>query len=123
MFVATYGTLRVGEGNWQWALRDKSDHVGTFIVRGFCMYSNGSFPYALTESGEIIVDLFEIDDAVLGVLDHLEGFPQHYQRKLIQVNDIEAWIYYTDRVEVKRICQKITSGDWLKRVENLRNAG
>lgn len=114
MRVAVYGTLRLGEGNWSWALRGNSTFVGKFRVPGFDMYSNGSYPYALPGGGEITVEVFEIDVVTLGRLDQLEGYPAHYNRKTITVGEEEAWIYFTEAEEVKSRCVQIPSGDWLE---------
>jgi len=116
MYVAVYGTLRRGEGNWQWALKNTSTFVGEFRVPGFQMYSNGCFPYAVESgSGEITVEIFEIDAETMAHLDRLEGYPFHYNRKQIIVDGTEAWIYFTTREEVKCSCTLIPSGDWVKR--------
>ena len=50
MRVATYGTLRLGCGNWRNYLQH-CEHVGTYRIPGFVMYSNGFFPYAAVGDG------------------------------------------------------------------------
>jgi len=113
MYVAVYGTLRRGEGNWAWALKNTSAFIGDYRIPGFVLFSNGCYPYAVEGSGEITVEIFEIDAETLNRLDHLEGYPHHYNRKKITVGEKEAWIYFTEREEIKCSCTKIPSGDWL----------
>ena len=115
-YVAVYGTLRKGKGNWEHFLKD-SKHVGVYTVHGFELYCNGFYPYAVPGDGEITIDLFEIDVETLRHLDHLEGYPAHYNRKKINVGNVEAWIYFTADPEVKNRCAKVPSGNWLDVVE------
>jgi gamma-glutamylcyclotransferase (GGCT)/AIG2-like uncharacterized protein YtfP len=110
MRVATYGTLRYGEGNWSHLLRH-CEYVGEFRVSGFEMYSNGAYPYAAEGDGEITVDVFEIDDETLARLDMLEGYPVHYDRKEIVVDDELTWIYVGAREWVSNL-PKVAGGDW-----------
>ena len=62
-------------------------------------------------AGEITVELFDIDERGLERLDRLEGYPKLYQRKVIQVDGADAWIYYTEN-EARRNYEHIPDGDW-----------
>ena len=127
--VAVYGTLRLNQGNWSWALAHKP-HVGTHRLDGFELYSGPGFPYAAKKEGsQITVDLFgEIDAETLQRLDGLEGHwsagdpRNHYDRGVVKVDGVEAFIYFVDREEVKHSCL-ITSGDWLNREETFSMRG
>lgn len=116
MLLATYGTLRLHQGNWAWILQE-SPHLGTFRVRGFKMYSNGAFPYAVPSTSEdhITVDVFEIGQQEFRQCDGLEGYPHHYNRKLVHIEELgrDAWIYFSER-DVSH-CLPVPSGDWLER--------
>lgn len=122
--VAVYGTLRLGEGNWAWALRDTATHLGRGAVAGFRLHGAGlGFPYAVPTddtSGAIVVDVFTVDPDTMAQLDRLEGFPSHYLRtptpyRLDDGTTGTAWLYHpadADRfpADDPRI---ISSGDWL----------
>lgn len=120
MYLATYGTLRYGEGNWTYFLRG-CDFLGTHQLEGFSLYSNGAFPYAIKDEGSsIVVDLFEVDQMVLNSCDHLEGYPHHYDRMLVTVGDVEAWVYFVRDVKyIRENFVLIENGDWKKRLASL----
>ena len=113
MKIAVYGTLRRGEGNWSYFLKGRSAYLKTAVISGFRMVTNGAYPYAIEFEGNITVDLFEIDEDTLERLDYLEGYPSHYNRKLIDVGDDQAWIYYTENKEFLKRYAEVPSGDWL----------
>lgn len=113
-FVAVYGTLRVGEGNWYHLLKDTSKHIGTFRIDGFKMVSNGCFPYVFQGEGAVTVDVFEVDNTTMSRLDRLEGYPVHYDRIEIDVDGKVAWIYVAnlEKPYIKGL-EAVPSGDWM----------
>lgn len=116
MRVATYGTLRLGEPNWDRYLLD-SEYIGTHRATGFDMYAGFGYPYALEGDGDITVDVFEVDAKTFKDLDVLEGYPRHYKRKLVPVGGEVAWIYYTDNQMRVENLKPVSSGDWVQYLE------
>jgi len=126
--VFVYGTLRVGEGNWRWLLKEKAGafHIGSDIIEGFTMINLGAFP-ALIENktvpeelqNEVIIgDVFEVNDERLEALDRLEGYPDFYDRVEVETqNNGKCWVYYHNNVTGKELDsyldRVISSGDWL----------
>ena len=113
MRVATYGTLRKGQGNWSHYLHD-SEHLGTFRINGYDMYTNGAFPYVVAGEGEITVDVFVIDERTLSLLDQLEGYPRHYDRIQVEIDGESTWIYVIGNKGYLRGCREVEGGDWLE---------
>jgi len=121
-----YGTLRVNQSNWRWALRDKTGvkHLGLARTRDkFALYSSGiPFVFKAPAVTRIMGDVFEVTNPnVIKNLDQLEGHQSGvmsgYHRETIPVimeNDMEltAWIYfyYLDQPHGRLI----DSGDWLE---------
>ena len=110
-YVAVYGTLRVGEGNWAHFLQE-SKHMGTHRISGFTMVTNQCFPYVFKGDGEITVDMFEVSDDTFTSLDRLEGYPLHYDRIQIRIDEYTAWIYTNERA-ANRGLAPVPSGDWI----------
>ncbi len=108
--VAVYGTLRNGCVNHPYLADAK--YLGTVELQGWKMHSNGSFPYITKSEGSIIAEIYEIDEASLGGIDDLDGYPDHYTRKQVITDFGECWLYYVDKLPWG--CFKIPSGDWLK---------
>jgi gamma-glutamylcyclotransferase (GGCT)/AIG2-like uncharacterized protein YtfP len=114
--VFVYGTLRTHAGNWSWALKPQ---VGTpDAVHGFILYDtfHGGFPVASPgrQHDYVIGETFKVDAKTFEVLDNLEGYPHHYDRKSVVTENGEiAWIYFQNSPACKN---KIRSGDWLKHV-------
>ncbi len=123
--VAVYGTLRNGYGNhWLWADDPQcTARPGTHRVAGFAMYSawNGGFPYAVPDpESSIVAELIDVTPECMERLDRLEGYPHHYDRKVVTAtaedgSTIEAWMYFATPSRAREIaaeCPLVVSGDW-----------
>lgn len=118
--VFVYGTLKAGRSNHRF-LED-----ATFLGAAFTeanvwkMLDLGAFPALVESHGNspsIIGELYAIDGAGLKLLDSLEGYPEFYNRKKIEIYVAgrsavyEALVYYM--VEPPANChQTIESGVW-----------
>lgn len=104
--VAVYGTLKKGHGNYYRYLTD-SKFVGSGKTKDKYPLLIQGLPYLLNEKGvghNVKVDLFKVSDTVLGKLDQLEGHPQWYCRKQIQIQMsrnkvVTAWIYFNPQTK------------------------
>jgi gamma-glutamylcyclotransferase (GGCT)/AIG2-like uncharacterized protein YtfP len=86
----------------------------SFRIKGFNMFKrpDDQYPYVKVGDGEIVVELYEISQKILDNLDVLEGYPDLYNRELVQVGNVSAWIYiFTE--ENQRSAIEISSGDWV----------
>lgn len=107
--VAVYGSLKKGFGNHR--LLRHSTYLGEEWVEGWTMYHLGGFPaVAETENYDVVkVEVYLVDDETLGRLDGLEGYPHFYNRKEIETNWGDAWIYFHDVAPTAPI---VAGGDW-----------
>ena len=108
--VFVYGSLKQGYHNHEVISFDFDTHTKNKgydylgkakTVDKFAMYDMGSFPaISFDENGkQVSGELYAVDDATFDLLDTLEGYPEHYNRKLVKLDvdeDIEAWIYFYD---------------------------
>jgi gamma-glutamylcyclotransferase (GGCT)/AIG2-like uncharacterized protein YtfP len=118
ILVGAYGTLRLDQGNYNWLLKDKSDHVGSYVANDFKLIAGTGFPYAVeTEdgSGKVLLDLFLVDEHVFKSLDRLEGYPNFYNRKKISTPHGDAWVYFYNQADGGEV---ISDGDWVKHISN-----
>lgn len=103
--VAVYGSLKRGKHNHS-VLGDCYRYYGTGTTAPeYTMYDYGSFP-GVTEGGStpITVELFRVSEDVFKDLDALEGYPEFYNRKVVEISNItgghtqlakaEAWMYF-----------------------------
>jgi len=97
--VAVYGTLKSGRGNHR--LLEKSYCLGdAYTAAAYPLVIDG-LPYLIDRMGvgkRVRVEVYRVDEATLARLDSLEGHPDWYQRKEIQVQLIKggtvtAWVY------------------------------
>lgn len=127
-YVFVYGTLRFGEGNWDWALKGKSDMIGYATTPGE-MYTLGGYPGVILPTTDdralgktVRGEVFAVDDATLRVLDRLEGEGRMYHRRTVAVNysslvgnneepPTNVFIYEYGRIPHRD--QLIADGDWL----------
>lgn len=112
-YVAVYGTLRQGFGNHRLLKHGCAELMGRFRVKlPFYMESLGGFP-GLIPSGDrhnITVEVYQVDKETMNSLDILEGYPRFYDKKRVQVEDYDAWIYFLPEPLGRTVVQ---SGDWL----------
>lgn len=128
IYLATYGTLRKGFDNWQKYLVNAL-YLKTCQASGFEMYHNRLIPYAFETqdlSKRIVIEVFEIDLQMLIACDELEGYPRHYHRKQIPIEEnLMPWIYYAgEEAPVKESLEgPLASGDWKEWTQNSRAFG
>lgn len=130
-----YGTLRAGEGNYQWALKGRTSREREAAFIGGALFDGGGFPYMVREPGttdeaRVIGDLMEVPAEVyaevLSDLDHLEGYNpnrahNHYRRIEVEVTTTDgekvlAYTYIADRSTYDHVLglPLIESGDWVR---------
>lgn len=96
--VAVYGTLKKGYGNHRLLVTAQPIGVGT--VEGFRLYSSG-IPFLVEDKSseyDVHVECYEVNVQQLRSLDLLEGHPDFYERKLVDVRTDTGemqtmWIY------------------------------
>jgi gamma-glutamylaminecyclotransferase len=78
----------------------------------FMLADMGEYP-ALVEGGRTAVsgELYEVDDAVLVVLDDYEDVPHMYERRSVEIGGQTAFVYLL-RPELADGVPIIASGDW-----------
>lgn len=133
MYLFVYGSLRRGFPNH--FLLEKSIYIGTYItVDKYHMIGqvSKSFPYVVEEkefettaSTSIIGELYDIEADVLKDLDELEGHPDFYTRRTVQVADglgihtYSAYVYILENPGIIRGIKNnsrfelVSSGDWV----------
>lgn len=118
--IATYGSLRKGEYNYESFVRhygeDNFVYISTHSIPGFKLYSMGAYPAAVSASaGEIVndlvVDLFEVSIPVYESIRAME-LGANYKEVLVNINgeDVILYEYNNDLPESRRVPE----GDWSK---------
>jgi len=120
MKVFVYGTLKKGHGNHY--ILDK-DPIETIIADlPFYMVSLGAFPALVPtrndQQNQIVGEVYDISRQELSRLDHLEGYPNFYDRMPMDMTDYgigeEVWVYYIPEIDLYDHWSKMESGDWSK---------
>lgn len=100
-FFFVYGTLKTGGSNNGILRNATSLGPATTEEAAFRMLDNGGFPYTFLD-GEHKVrgEIFEVtDERTVQRLDSLEGYPHHFDRRVISANTDDqimcsAWMYF-----------------------------
>lgn len=108
--VFVYGSLKAGHFNH--SLLSNADFISIHRTEAvFTMVNLGAYPAVLCNgSTSIQGEIYGIDYATLIALDKLEGYPEYYDRIIIQTEFGEAWMY--TRAKEKKKYPVIKSGIW-----------
>lgn len=98
--VAVYGSLRKGLSN-HGCLGDSPFLDTTTTKPEFRMWSYGGFPGCTPGGERMVVEVYRVESqATMDRLDRLEGYPNFYNRKIVELeNGIKAWVYYIEEPE------------------------
>lgn len=104
--VAVYGTLRKGCHNYETFLAD-SLYIGNGETNNRYPLIIQDLPYVMDKPNKgfnIVVDIFAVDKETLSHLDRLEGHPNWYVRKKVDVSlsdgsILKTWLYFNDTIE------------------------
>ncbi|GEM_PF-1890417 len=119
-----YGTLRRGCSRHQ-ILVEKIEHGvasyrGNAWIDGFDLYRVGDFPAAVPGAGKIFGEIYSVPFSLLtSQLDEVEGFPHLFDRKQIEVENDNCWIYFQSTPPAEG--EKIPSGQWKPKTEDSSN--
>jgi gamma-glutamylaminecyclotransferase len=102
--VAVYGTLKKGYSNYHSYLTS-SKHIGKGQTKDKYPLVIKWLPYLIEDKGNghnVEVDVFKVSGTVLANLDRLEGHPNWYRRKQIDIKTaggkiLKCWIYFNIR--------------------------
>jgi gamma-glutamylaminecyclotransferase len=141
MYIFVYGSLRKGLHNNY--LLDNAKYIGKFAtIDKYVMVGTKSFSYpylihptylkykiyesiANVYSNNIIGEVYEIDKIMLKKLDALEGHPEYYNRRQIEVQNniakINVYAYILENKEIINSVERyihtrfifVESGDWV----------
>lgn len=90
--IAVYGTLLgVHTAQDHLRLRNRMALVGTGTVDGVLL-DLGGYPGLVPGDGSVFVEIYEVDDAVLAILDEFEDVASGlYER--VREPSVDAWVY------------------------------
>ena len=117
--VFVYGTLKTGNSTRGMQYFEGAEFLGEAITSdaNFDIVDLGSFPAVTQGKFKIKGEVYEVDEETFAYLDAIEGFPNFYNRKIINVNvasaKIQAWVYFIDKVQIEnyRYTEVETDGD------------
>jgi len=121
--VFVYGSLLFGLGNH--GLLRNSRLLGEDETKDlvYTMYDLGNFPGVVLEGKDRIYgEVYEVDDLVFHNLDTLEGYPNFYSRKEVDlVHNGTAWMYYLNNKDRYKNYNTIPLGGWKDHLLSDRN--
>ena len=124
--IGTYGSLRVGHGNWRGMLRDTECINEQDTLTGYQLFTwpNGGYPCIVkTENPEdtVVVDVFDLnnttghDPVQIGDrIDRMEFGAGYHKELVILRSGRMAWVYpmTAEKAERQGMTTYVESGDW-----------
>jgi gamma-glutamylcyclotransferase (GGCT)/AIG2-like uncharacterized protein YtfP len=123
--TATYGTLRLGHGNYRWAFGSNNIEciAQATTLSGYKMRTHGGFP-AIYHTGDttdkVVVDVFDLTtstvehpDTILEMVDGME-YGAGYSKRYVELDNgmmAYVYVYSKDRAECS-MEHEVESGDW-----------
>ncbi len=115
-----YGTLKAGFSN-HYLIADCNFLGKVKTSKKYPMVApHYAFPYLIEKEGigyHIEGELFSVDDNKLRLLDELEGVPEHYYRKSIEVIDVHENVVSAECYFVTNF-KNFIDNEYLKNFEN-----
>ena len=117
--VFVYGTLKNGFRNHHFLSGSRFLGAGR-TTKKYAMHSEGGIPFVVENEpvSNIYGELYSVNSAVLDNLDRLEGHPNWYQRKEVDIfldggacSTVRAWMYFIPHHSGKLI----TTGQFTER--------
>ena len=115
LHLAVYGTLIVGEGNWEWALKLIPCVKMRDTIKGYTMHTFGGFPcviYTGVDTDVIEVDVFDLSDdpADLDDIHYMEVGAGYHVEEATTEGGYDVFLYaYKDSGFMH---MTIPSGSW-----------
>lgn len=111
--VFAYGTLRLGQHNH--SRLHGSRFLGVCLSpHAFTLLRVGNFPAAVEAGTQSITgEVYAVGGHRLSALDELEGYPNFFDRAIIDTRFGPSWMYVYQRATGHE--PRILSGDWLYR--------
>lgn len=104
-----YGTLKMGQVNFERIRPYLVLSKGLVAIQGFDMYSNGYYPMIVPGKNTVIAQVFIVRKDGLRLLDSFEGTPFHYARNVVKATDGQFGYIYVYQKAVSSY-EKIPSG-------------
>lgn len=123
-YVVVYGSLLSNLSNFGFLHIDSehpSEFHGPVNVSGFDMYPISdhfpwNYPFCIEGEGTITGEMYKVSPFTMAYLDNLEGYPNMYSRKKVEVNGELAHIYYMNPEQANsrqvNSTSKVPDGDW-----------
>jgi gamma-glutamylaminecyclotransferase len=122
-YVFVYGTLMSGLSNN--GLLRRSAFISTATTEESYKLISRGIPFLIEEEGKTYVtgEIYEVTEHALKNLDALEGHPNWYERKIINVVDelgdrVKAWVYFMP-ANRKESGELVESGNYRDYVESM----
>jgi len=120
--VFVYGTLKSGNrvrGIDSFVPDSQASLIGKAETQPkFSLWDLGAFPAASQGEDSIIGEVWSVDEETFAYLDAIEGYPDFYDRRIIETSKGDAWIYFIKDVEmytgVKQIPGQNGKVEWLR---------
>lgn len=109
--VGVYGSLRKTMGNHR--MMEGATYLGTEVIKGWNMFSLGSFPYVTRGKGQIVIELYDVPASVINPVDRME-FGAGYVLSSVDTTHGIAEIYSMNRFTSSWPQEPVPSGDWVE---------
>lgn len=124
--VAVYGTLKRSFGNHVAISDTNGKHVADSMTEDLFLMLDCGFPMVIWDTADhelavpINVEVYDVNDESLRWMDGIEGHPDFYERKEINVHGVDGpvWMYFI--LDIEPGLDIIETGRWNPRLNHYR---
>lgn len=128
-YLLVYGSLRVGEYNWE-KLKDEMEFVRTEFIKGYSMYDLGDYPAIVKDKNAttpITMDLFRVDKTTFDRIYTMEldaGYSIDGIHILENGRNIQIYFFSMANITLAKQGKHtlIESGDWVERNKTVKRS-
>lgn len=116
MKIGVYGSLRKDCYNYTVMEDDNVKYLGDDIIKGFALYSLGSYPAIIPDdSTSVVVEVYDVPEDTYSIITSMElGAGYEIQKVETKYGIVDVYVFKNEYGYINESRPKIKHGDWVR---------